>query len=169
LAVAAVLGAVALTLTPVTSSAAGGDGTFHTPLKAKAAATLSLVNGVSGRCMEAPGFATADGTQIALWDCSGGANQTWTTSGSGTVTTGGKCLDVANGSTGAKTRGTRVMLWTCNGAPSQNWTLGASQYPQIRNASGLCLDTAMGVGGNAVPLVVWDCMEASKSQVWTPK
>ncbi|MEU5438322.1 RICIN domain-containing protein [Streptomyces sp. NPDC020719] len=160
-----VSGAVALAFAPVTASAAG-NGTSHTPARAQAPVTASLVNGVSGRCVDDPGFVTTDGTQIALWDCNGGANQHWTTSGSGTVTAGGKCLDVAGGPAGAQTPGTRVVLWTCNGSPSQNWTL-TGQPAQIRNASGLCLDTAMGVGPNGVPLVVWNCITTSKSQAWT--
>ncbi|WP_344076671.1 RICIN domain-containing protein [Streptomyces crystallinus] len=161
---AAALGAVVLAFPSVTASAAG-DSTSHAPAKAPAAVTASLVNGVAGRCMDDPAFATADGTQIALWDCNGGANQRWTTSGSGTVTIGGKCLDVAGGPAGAQTHGTRAVLWACNGSPSQNWTL-TGQPAQIRNASGLCLDTAMGVGGNGVPLVVWECV-GPKSQAWT--
>lgn len=165
-AAAAVLGAVALAFTPVTASAAG-NGTSHAP--ARAAVTASLVNGVSGRCMDDPGFVTTNGTQIALWDCNNGANQRWTTSGSGTLTVGGKCLDVAGGPAGAQTHGTRVVLWDCNGSPSQNWMLSPSQPTQIRNASGLCLDTAMGVGGNGVPLVVWECLAGPKSQAWTLK
>lgn len=72
---------------------------------------------------------------------------------------------MAGGPAGAQTHGTRAVLWTCNGSPSQNWIL-TGQPAQIRNASGLCLDTAMGVGGNGVPLVAWDCL-ASKSQAWT--
>ncbi len=164
---AAALSVVVLAFTPVTASASAGDGTSHTP--AEVPVTVPLVTGVSGRCADVPGSATADGTQIALWDCTGGANQSWTTSGSGTVATGGKCLDVATGPTGAKTPGTRVTLWTCNGSPSQDWTVNTSQPAQVKNASGLCLDTAMGVGGNAVPLVVWNCVDAAKSQFWTAK
>ncbi|MGW2863580.1 ricin-type beta-trefoil lectin domain protein [Streptomyces sp. NPDC001205] len=147
------------------TASAAVHGTSHTSAKASAAVTASLVNGVSGRCMDDPAFATAADTQIALWDCNGGANQRWTTSGSGTVTIGGKCLDVAGGPAGAQTHGTRAVLWACNGSPSQNRTFNG-QPAQIRNASGLCLDTAMGVGGNGVPLVVWECV-GSKSQAWT--
>ncbi|MGW5049934.1 ricin-type beta-trefoil lectin domain protein [Actinokineospora sp. NPDC004072] len=153
-----VAGAVALGFAPVAAGAPEG-----------AQATVSLRSGVSGRCVDVPGFATADGTQIALWDCNGGANQQWTTSGSGPVTIAGKCLDVATGPAGAATPGTRVVLWSCReSAASQSWTLSTSQPGKITNASGLCLDTAMGTGGNAVPLVVWPCVD-SKSQVWTPR
>jgi hypothetical protein len=32
----------------------------------------------SGRCLDDPGFATANGTQLEIWDCNGGGNQKWT-------------------------------------------------------------------------------------------
>ncbi|WP_406091493.1 ricin-type beta-trefoil lectin domain protein [Streptomyces sp. NBC_01013] len=39
--------------------------------------THTLVNKASGRCLDVPGSATADGTPLGLWDCHGGANQQW--------------------------------------------------------------------------------------------
>ncbi|MEK8143229.1 RICIN domain-containing protein [Streptomyces sp. M10(2022)] len=39
----------------------------------------SLRNPASGRCLDVPGSVTADGTQLKIWDCTGGANQTWQT------------------------------------------------------------------------------------------
>ncbi len=40
--------------------------------------TSRLVNANAGRCLDVPGLAQADGTQVALWDCNSGANQLWT-------------------------------------------------------------------------------------------
>ncbi len=34
-----------------------------------------LVNPVSGRCLDDPGFNTTSGTQLEIWDCNGGSNQ----------------------------------------------------------------------------------------------
>jgi len=31
----------------------------------------------SGRCVDVPGFSTTSGTQLDLWDCNGGGNQSW--------------------------------------------------------------------------------------------
>ena len=31
----------------------------------------------SGRCLDANGAATANGTKIILWSCNGGTNQQW--------------------------------------------------------------------------------------------
>jgi len=36
-----------------------------------------LINPVSGNCLDDPGFNTAEGTQLDLWTCNGGANQEW--------------------------------------------------------------------------------------------
>lgn len=40
--------------------------------------TGSYRSGVAGKCLDDPGLSTADGTQLVLWDCNGGANQQWT-------------------------------------------------------------------------------------------
>ncbi|MEU5418309.1 RICIN domain-containing protein [Streptomyces sp. NPDC001407] len=152
-----------------TLPAAADGNSAREQAKAKVASPFSLVTSISGRCMEDPGYVLTNGTQIALWDCNGGANQKWSSTGSGTVTIQNKCLDVANGATGAKTPGTRIILWDCNGSPTQNWTLNTGATGPIRNvSSGLCVDTAMGTGGGGVPLVVWNCVN-SPSQAWTPK
>lgn len=38
----------------------------------------TLVNPVSGRCLDVPGGDTTEGTQVEIWDCNGGSNQQWT-------------------------------------------------------------------------------------------
>ena len=40
--------------------------------------TGTLVNPASGKCLDDPNFNTANGTQLDLWTCNGGANQHWT-------------------------------------------------------------------------------------------
>ena len=51
----------------------GGGGQRWTP-----GANSSLVNTQSGRCLDASGASSADGTQLIIWDCHGGTNQRWT-------------------------------------------------------------------------------------------
>ncbi|MEE1786727.1 ricin-type beta-trefoil lectin domain protein, partial [Streptomyces sp. SP17BM10] len=49
----------------------------------------------SGRCLDVPNFGRADGTSLQVYDCSGGANQQWTsTAGDQLTVYGDKCLDV---------------------------------------------------------------------------
>jgi type 1 glutamine amidotransferase len=41
-------------------------------------ANSALVNPQSGRCLDANGGSSADGTQLIIWSCHGGTNQRWT-------------------------------------------------------------------------------------------
>src|SRR2546423_12902280 len=73
----------------------------------------------SGRCLDVPNASQTDGTYLQIYDCSGGANQQWTSTAGGEVTAyGSKCLDVPGGAT---TAGTRVQLWACSGGANQQW------------------------------------------------
>ncbi|MEV6932734.1 RICIN domain-containing protein, partial [Dactylosporangium sp. NPDC051485] len=42
-----------------------------------------LVNTGSGKCLDATGVSSADGTRLQIWTCGGGANQKWTLPGGG--------------------------------------------------------------------------------------
>ena len=42
-------------------------------------ASSSLVNPVSGKCLDATGPSSANGTRLQIWTCTGAANQQWTT------------------------------------------------------------------------------------------
>jgi endoglucanase len=77
---------------------------------------------VNGKCLEAAGWGTANGTKAAIWDCTGGNNQRWTVNSNGTITNvhNRLCLDASGGGTA---NGTQVILWTCNGGNNQRWTL----------------------------------------------
>ena len=37
----------------------------------------TLRNPLSSKCLDAPGWSSADGTRLQIWDCNGGANQAW--------------------------------------------------------------------------------------------
>ena len=43
-------------------------------------ANNSLVNVGSGKCLDATGPSSADGTRLQIWTCAGSANQAWTLS-----------------------------------------------------------------------------------------
>jgi hypothetical protein len=76
----------------------------------------------SNRCVDVPGFSTAPGTALDLWDCNNGGNQSWNLNADLTVTSVASpdlCLDAAGGGTG---NGTAVDVWYCNGADNQKWT-----------------------------------------------
>jgi alpha-galactosidase len=122
--------------------------------------TTSLVSAASGRCLDVPQSSTANGTQPVIWDCHGGANQRWTSSGS-TLQALGKCLDAPIGATA----GAKVQLWDCNGGTNQQWTTGSDGT--LRGvASGLCVDVDRNLTANGTAVLLWTCSGAA-NQRWT--
>ncbi len=126
--------------------------------------TSSPIRGVpSQRCLDINAQSTTNGTQVQLWDCNGGANQSYTYDASqNLVVYGNKCLQAANGGTSA---GTAVVIGDCTGQASQHWNVNADS--SITNVqSGLCLD-ANGAGtANGTKIILWTCSGAS-NQKWT--
>ncbi|MDI1466217.1 RICIN domain-containing protein [Catellatospora sp. KI3] len=122
-----------------------------------------LVGQQSGRCVDVPGSATANGTQVQLWDCHGGTNQRWTyTAGRQLTVYGNKCLDAnANGTS----NGTAVIIWDCNGQANQQWSVNANGT--ITGAqSGLCLDVSGQATANGTKIQLWSC-HGGANQQWT--
>ena len=122
----------------------------------------ALRNINANRCLDVPNASQANGTQLALWDCNGGANQQWTlTTAKQLQVYGTKCLDP--GASGAS--GSRTVSTSCTGATGQQWNLNADGT--VTNAqSGLCLD-ATGAGTvNGTAVIVWTC-NGGANQQWT--
>lgn len=115
----------------------------------------------SGRCLDVPNSSTTDGTQVQLWDCSGGTNQQWTATASGELRVyGNKCLDAAGSANGAK-----VQIYGCSGADNQKWRLN-SDGSIVGVQSGRCLD-AVGAGtANGTLIQLYACSNGS-NQRWT--
>jgi hypothetical protein len=120
----------------------------------------------SGKCLDVTGASTTPGTQVQIWDCNGGTNQTWTHSSSNqlTVYSGGSqlCLDALNNQTAA---GTKVQTWTCNGGVNQQWNIN-SNGTVTGVQSGLCLDVAGASTADGAPGQLWTCNGGSNQQ-WT--
>jgi Ricin-type beta-trefoil lectin domain len=125
------------------------------------AATGTITGAASGRCVDVPGASQANGTQVQLWDCHGGSNQSFTSTSSKQLQVyGSKCLDAAGTGAGAK-----VQIWDCSGGANQQWntnTDGSITGVQ----SGLCLDAANAGTGNGTLLQVWTC-NGGGNQKWT--
>jgi endo-1,4-beta-xylanase len=120
----------------------------------------------SGRCLDVPNSSATPGTQVQIYDCWGGANQTWTYTSSGqlTETSGGAtlCLDAYGNQTSP---GTKVETWTCNGAANQQWQLN-SNGTITGVQSGLCLDVTNAATANGSLVELWTCNGQSNQQ-WT--
>lgn len=138
---------------------------YLTPASAGGQPGVELVGGQSGRCVDVPNAATTNGTQTQLYDCSGAANQRWTsTSGKQLQVYGNKCLD-ANGN--GTVNGTAVIIWDCNGQANQQWNLN-SDGTITGVQSGLCLD-ANGAGtANGTKLILWAC-NGGPNQRWSTR
>ncbi|NUR31066.1 MAG: RICIN domain-containing protein, partial [Catenulispora sp.] len=90
----AALAAAALSVAALAVSLSAG------PARADVNGALKGVG--SGRCLDVPNSSQTDGTFLQIYDCSGGANQQWTSTSSGTLTVyGNKCLDVPHQATTA--------------------------------------------------------------------
>lgn len=128
----------------------------------------------SGLCLDVFGAGTAPGTNVDIWSCTGGSNQSFNFVGQGNGIyeiqpsyATGLCLDVYGGGNSAP--GTRVDVWTCTGGSNQQWSAisdGANIYefaPQ--NASGLRLDVFGGATSNGTQVDVWTATSGS-NQKW---
>ncbi|SEB79569.1 endo-1,4-beta-xylanase [Streptomyces sp. TLI_105] len=115
----------------------------------------------SGRCLDVPGAATADGTQVQLWDCNNRTNQQWTYTAAGELRVyGDKCLDAAGTGNGAK-----VQIYSCWGGDNQKWRLN-SDGSVVGVQSGLCLDAAAAGTANGTLIQLYSCWN-SGNQHWT--
>jgi hypothetical protein len=114
-----------------------------------------LVGAQSGRCLDVPNATQANGTQVAIWDCNGGANQNWTQLANGGLRVyANKCLD-----------GSPVTIWDCNGGANQQWTVN-SNGTIVGVQSGLCLDVTGQGTANGTLVEIWTC-NGGANQRWT--
>ncbi len=120
----------------------------------------------AGKCLDDPNSTTTLATQMQIWDCNGGANQTWTHNASNelTVTVGGTtlCLDASGQGT---TAGTAVVTWSCNGQTNQQWTVN-SNGTITGVQSGLCLDVTGASTADGALVELWTC-NGQTNQQWT--
>ena len=117
----------------------------------------------SGRCLDVPGSATANGTQVEIYDCNGGSNQSWLlTPSKALVVYGTSCLDVTGAST---TAGTYVEIYDCNGGTNQQWNLN-SDGTITSVQTGLCLDVYGAGTANGTKIDMWTC-NGGTNQQWS--
>ena len=122
-----------------------------------------IVGAASGRCADVNGQSTTNGAQVQLWDCSGNANQRWTSTSAKQLTVyGNKCLDASGQGTA---NGTAVVIWDCNGQANQQWNIN-SNGTITGVQSGLCLDANGAATANGTKLILWSCHGGSNQQ-WT--
>jgi lysophospholipase L1-like esterase len=123
--------------------------------------TTQIVGLQSGRCVDVTGQSTTNGTQVQLFDCSGGANQQWTyTASKQLMVYGNKCLDASGHGT---TNGTAVIIWDCNGQTNQQWNVN-SNGTITGVQSGLCVDANGRGTANGTKIILWSCNSQTNQQ-----
>lgn len=112
------------------------------------------------------GTPTAAGTSTVTVTASSGtasasAGLTWTVrpdlSGDHTLTTGGKALDDADGSTAA---GNPLITWTASGASNQRWQFRLQpdgSYELVNGLSSMCADVSGGSTEAGAQVIQWPC------------
>jgi len=118
----------------------------------------SQVTTLGGQCLHAP--ATAAGTGLLVWPCSGLPGQRWVLRGDGSLYNPGsqRCADVA---AAAGIRATSVLrLADCGGQPSQRFTATAGN--ELRGNDGRCVDHSRTVRR----VVQMAACDGADSQAW---
>ncbi len=133
------------------STGGGGGGGGH-----------AYVGAQSGKCIDDNNSSTTDGTQLEIYTCNGGANQSIAISGS-TVQVEGKCFDAHNNQT---TNGTAVEIYTCNGGANQNWTYNSAAGTFVGAQSGKCITVQSASTANLAKLILYTC-NGGANQKWT--
>jgi len=117
----------------------------------------------SGRCLDITGASQANGTAAELWDCNGGANQTFAPNTAAELRVyGNKCLQARGQGT---TAGTTVDISDCTGGDHQKWML-ASDGSVVGAQSRLCLDANGQATANGTKVQLWTC-NGGANQKWS--
>jgi hypothetical protein len=122
-----------------------------------------IASTASGRCVDVPGFSTTAGTQLDIWDCNGGGNQSWNPTSTHELSVyGDMCMQAGTSTVSA---GAAVVIEGCTGSSAQQWTVNPNGTITSAADSTLCLDTVAGAGADGTLLDVATC-DGSASQSW---
>jgi hypothetical protein len=123
-----------------------------------------IVGKASGRCVDVPGFSTTAGTQLDIWDCNNGGNQTWDYTSTDELSVYGyMCMQAG---TTAATAGAPVVIENCTGAADQRWAVNPDGTITSAADGTLCLYATAGGTADGTHLDVAAC-DGSTSQSWT--
>ncbi len=117
-----------------------------------------------GRCLDATGNGTANGTLLQLWDCNGGGAQKFVQQADGSLKNpqSGRCVDSPGGATA---NGTRLQLFDCNASAAQKFSVTGGGT--ILGPGGKCIDVgADDTGANGSAVQLWDCQPSAVDQHW---
>jgi hypothetical protein len=133
-----------------------------TPLEV-GAELAAKISGTGTTCLDIVNYATANGSIVQSYPCTGQWNQVWQRQPNNTLKNpqSGRCLDLRGYGTA---NGALAQLWDCTGTSNQIWM--RQPDGSLRNpASGRCLDLANFATGPGGGIQLWDCTSAY-NQVW---
>jgi hypothetical protein len=143
---------------------AGAAVTAAAPAAVVPGTAYTVVNGNSGKCVDARSAATANGTAVQQYTCNGTTAQQWTF----TATSGGY-FQVGNGNNAAQVwdvtnvstaDSAPVQLWAYGGGNNQQWqpvAEAAGTYHLVNRNSGKCLDVPAASSADSVQLQQYAC------------
>ncbi|MDX8051813.1 arabinofuranosidase catalytic domain-containing protein [Lentzea sp. BCCO 10_0798] len=127
-------------------------------------ATGAVRSVAAGRCLDVNAGSSTAGTPLQIWDCNGGANQTWTRTGSGQLTVysgdSTRCAAAAGNQAGAA-----VVIAACDSGAGQRWQFNANGTVSAAQSS-LCLDVNGAATANGTKTILWTC-HGGGNQQWT--
>jgi actin-like ATPase involved in cell morphogenesis len=127
-------------------------------------ATVSVVLGMAGKCLDVANALAVDGREIELYTCNGSPAQSWTLAADRTFRALGKCMDASTARIPADPENPQVQLRTCKGGSTQTWH--AVNGTIVNPATKLCLGV---IGNNPVDratLFLGSCRNDG-GQLWT--
>ena len=160
------------TATVTTSAGGTGGGTINS------SAWYTVTNANSGKCVDATGGGTANGTAVQQWTCgSGNANQQWqfqpTDSGYYKVVARNAATEAwdVTGGAGTTGDGAQIQLWTYSGGTNQQWkptrNADGSYTFTARNSGTECLDVTGRSTADGTRLQQWTCTAGDTAQGFT--
>jgi hypothetical protein len=110
------------------------------------------IRGPNNLCLDMRGGAAVQGTELNVFRCHGGPNQSFTWTPRGELMVQGLCLDIANAD---RNDGAKVVTWRCNGGPNQRWAANGAQIQSQMNSK--CLDIFGGNLNSGTPVIMYSC------------
>lgn len=122
------------------------------------------LKGASGKCIDAKGAGTANGTNIQVYQCGYTESQYWFFQNNTLRFSKDslKCLDLSNSSTG---NGANIQLYSCNGTNAQKWLYdgNALAFRSWINPD-KCIDVNHSNFTDGTNIQLWDCNGSNAQQ-----
>jgi len=146
--------------TKITSS---GSSPTPTPTPTPTAGTgNTYVGAASGKCIDDPNSSTTNATQMEIWTCNGGANQSLVAS-NGTLQVEGKCLNASGAGTA---NNTPIIIYTCGSVANEQFSYNASNGTIVGSQSGKCITVLGAATTDGSKLILYTC-NGGTNQKWT--